>query len=107
MNKFYSLLLNSYAGLFGRRPKFGNSEEFFAAVEALTAALNAAGCGASAVSVKKGYGCLNGLTDGWALFLEHLEKAEDELPPQAPPEDRKKLRELASAARYAVYHPRG
>ncbi len=107
MNKFYSLLLNSYAGMFGRRPRFRDSKDFFAAVEALIAALKASGCGASAASVEEGYGCLTGLTDGWALFLDHMEKAENGLPPQASPEDRKKLREIAYAARYAVYHPRG
>jgi len=104
---FIDYLKNSYAALFGRRPKFKSSQELFSAVEELITALKASGCEASAASLEKGYGCLNGLTDGWALFLEHAEKAEKELPPKASPADKEKLREIIYAARYAVYHPRG
>ena len=107
MSGFLNYLKNSYAAMFGRRPRFKSSKDFFIAVEELTAALKASGCEASAASLDEGYGCLNGLTDGWALFLDHAEKAEKELPPQASPADRKKLGEIIYAARYAVYHPRG
>lgn len=107
MSGFVNYLKNSWVAVFGRRPKFKSSKEFFAAVEALIAALKASGCEASAASLDEGYGCLTGLTDGWALFLNYAEKAERELPPRASPDDREKLREIAYAARYAVYHPRG
>ena len=107
MSGFVNYLKNSWVAVCGRRPKFKNSEEFFAAVEGSIKALRAAGCEASADSVKEGFSCLNGLTDGWALFLDHLEKAESLLPPGAPPAEKAKLGEITYAARYSVYHPRG
>ena len=107
MSGFINYMKNNYAALFGHQPRYESSKDFFAAVEELIAALKASGCEASAASLEKGYGCLNGLTDGWALFLEHAEKADKELPPRASPADKEKLREITYAARYAIYHPRG
>lgn len=107
MSGFVNYLKNSWVAACGRRPEFKDREEFYAAVEGVIKALRAAGCEASSDSVKEGFSCLNGLTDGWALFLDHLEKAESQLPPGAPAAEKTKLGEITYAARYSVYHPRG
>lgn len=84
------------------RGELRTSDEIFAAARRLMADLRAAGFDAAAEEVQEGFSGLNGLTDGWACFLEHLEKAEGLLP--AGIEDlRRGMRALIRAARYAVY----
>jgi hypothetical protein len=52
---------------------FGSNEEFFQAVDELAAKLELNGCQRAAVALRDGLGCLNGLTDGWALLLESID----------------------------------
>jgi len=53
---------------------FRSNEEFFQAVADLMAKLEAGGHVQAAAELREGLGCLNGLTDGWALFLDSIQK---------------------------------
>src|SRR5437763_450272 len=55
---------------------FRSNEEFFQAVNDLIATLEAGGHQEAAAELREGFGCLNGLTDGAALFLESIEKVQ-------------------------------
>ena len=57
----------------GLASPFRSNEEFFAAVRALIARLEAAGMPDAAAELKDGFACLNGLTDGSALFLDTID----------------------------------
>jgi hypothetical protein len=54
--------------------KFQSHEEFFDAFDNLVTNLEGAGHHQAAGELRDGLSCLNGLTDGWALFLESIEK---------------------------------
>lgn len=75
---------------------FRSNEELFQAVEGLIARLEES----QAAQLKEGFSCLNGLTDGWALFLESIEKVRRG---RLDPEDRKALERIRKAVRAAVY----
>jgi len=50
-----------------------------------------------------GYRCLNGLTDGWALFLGSLEHVQATHAARFSLEDRQALQAIRAAANTAVY----
>ena len=52
---------------------YASNDEFFRVVSAFADRLNAEGHASAAAEVKGSFSCLNGLTDGWALFGESLE----------------------------------
>ena len=93
---------NRLLALLGGRGPLRSGEEVFAAARRLVGELRAAGWAGAAAEVQEGFSGLNGLTDGWAYFLEHLEKADKALPAEAGGL-RKELRAVIRAARYAVY----
>lgn len=103
MGQAYKNLKARLAVLFGKKPPFKSAGEVQEAARRLIASLETAGFSAAAGSVREGFSSLNGLTDGWALFLGGLEKARELLPPEAGAGDRKILEELIAAARLAVY----
>jgi hypothetical protein len=80
-------------------PPFQSDEECFRVVEALTAKLELEGHRQAADELRDGYRCLNGLTDGWALFLESLEHVQATRSARFCLEDRQTLE-----ARRAVAH---
>ena len=47
-------------------------------MDGLLTRLDAGGHAEAAAELRRGFSCLNGLTDGWALFLESIEKVEAE-----------------------------
>jgi len=57
-------------------PSLESTDEFFEAVAQLTAELEMHGHADAAAELRSGFGCLNGLTDGWALFLESIDKVQ-------------------------------
>lgn len=103
MGQTYKNLRGRLLVLFRGRPRFRSSGEIFAAVERLICALESCGFREAAASARVGYASLNGLTDGWADFMDAMERAESELPGTANPELKKEIRELAAAGRFAVY----
>lgn len=107
MNRILNNLKNQALVLLCGKPAFKNEAELFETVGELISELRLVGCEAVAACVQSGFYSLNGLTDGWAVFFDHLEQAYKDLPREAGPDIRKKLRRVLHAARCAVYRPRG
>lgn len=53
---------------------FATPDEFFAAVESLVASLEQRGERGAAEELRDGFSCLNGLTDGYALFRDSIDR---------------------------------
>jgi len=58
-----------------RAPAFRSADELFAATRGLIDDLNRSGKTRAAAELTEGMGRLNGLTDGWGLFLEAIDRA--------------------------------
>ncbi len=86
--------------------RFRSSEELFAATRALVRRLELAGLEEAAAELAEGYACLNGLTDGWALFLESIERVRSEWTDALRPEDRETLEDVLHDVRRHVYGKR-
>lgn len=80
-----------------------SSEELFHAVRDLIAELEAGGHPQAAATLREGFGCLNGLTDGWALFLESIEKVQATEAKNLAQENLKALEAIRAAAHGVVY----
>jgi len=72
-------------------------------VRGLIAKLEVGGHRTAAVELRDGFSCLNGLTDGWALFLEAIEKVCSTHAEAFAPDEREALDSIRAAARTAVY----
>ena len=90
----------------GKHP-FQSHEDFFRAVEDLTARLQRGGHLLAASELRQGLGCLNGLTDGLALFLESIAKVQATHADRFAREDQKALETIRVVVHRAVYWPRG
>ena len=86
---------------------FASSEELLAAVADLMTWLEASGHPQAAAELREGYRCLNGLTDGWALVLESIEKVETTHAPRWPRDEQETLKLIRKAVHKAVYGRRG
>jgi hypothetical protein len=82
---------------------FQSNEEYFKAVEDLIARLQSGGHRQAADELRDGYRSLNGLTDGWALFLESLEKVKAAYSGRFDREDREMLETIRQSTHKAVY----
>ena len=82
---------------------FRSSEEFFRAVEALIARLEGAGHQEAASELKDGLRCLNGLTDGSALFLDSIEKVRATEAKRFARDDQQALETIRAWVHVAVY----
>ncbi len=82
---------------------YASAEAFFAAVKTLIAQLEHAGFDEAAREIRAGFNSLNGLTDGWALFMESLEKVAAEHGPWLPGGLRAELHAMLAAVRKTVY----
>jgi hypothetical protein len=82
---------------------FQSNEEFFQLVGDLIARLEIGGHQAAAVELRNGFRCLNGLTDGWALFLEAIEKVCATHASAFAPDERNSLESIRATAHAAVY----
>jgi len=86
-------------------PSFQSNQEYFQAVTALMAKLELGGHQQAADELRDGYRCLNGLTDGWALFLESVEKVQATHAKRFSREDQQTLEVIRAAAHKIVYRP--
>jgi hypothetical protein len=86
-----------------RKAPFRSNEEFFQAVRTLIAKLEETGHAKAACELREGFGCLNGLTDGAAQFLEAIEKVRTTQSKTFAPEDRETLEAIRAAVHRAVY----
>lgn len=83
--------------------RFGSADELFEAVGALIESLRRTGHGQAAAKLQQGFASLNGLTDGWALFLESIEDVQDADSRNFIPGDKQKLDRIQKAVRAAVF----
>lgn len=82
---------------------FPSTEDFFQAVAALLARLVDAGHAKAADELREGLGCLNGLTDGWALFLKSVESVQSTYAKRLTQDEQRALEQIRAAAHQAVY----
>ena len=82
---------------------FGSNDEFFQDVRALVTRPESKGHQEAAAKLREGFGCLNGLTDGWALFLESIEGVRATASKRFDREDQRALEAIRAAAHVAVY----
>lgn len=83
--------------------RFKSSDELFQAARDLIARLEAQGQQEAATELRAGFGCLSGLTDGWALFLESIEKVRAADARRFDPDEKRALDALRAAVRSAVH----
>ena len=81
---------------------FTSLTEYFTAARDFIACLEAEGHRVAAAELDEGYRCLNGLTDGWALFLESIDKVRAERGAELSDDERRRLEALRRVARGAV-----
>jgi hypothetical protein len=82
---------------------FKSNERYFKAVADLAARLDSVGDAAAAQIIRDGMACINGLTDGWAQFLDAIESVERRFGGRLGAADREELRAIREAAHRAVY----
>jgi hypothetical protein len=82
---------------------FRTNEEFFQAARDLVSRLERKGHREAAAALRDGFGCLNGLTDGWALFLEAIEDVRTTASKRFDRDDQRALKTLRAAAHAAVH----
>jgi hypothetical protein len=83
--------------------KFGSTEEFFQAIRNLAADLERNGRREAATELMGGFSCLNGLTDGWGLLMESLERIQTTCSAEFATPEREALAEILAATHAAVY----
>jgi hypothetical protein len=81
---------------------FTSLDEYFVAARGLIVRLDGEGRRAAAARLDEGYRCLNGLTDGWALFLEAIDSVRAEHGAALSDDERRQLEALRRVARKAV-----
>ncbi|HZN37409.1 MAG TPA: hypothetical protein VFD82_01325 [Planctomycetota bacterium] len=82
---------------------FESSQELLEAVADLMTRLEAGGHVQALAEIRAGHRCLNGLTDGWALFLAAIEKVETTHALRWPRDEQKALKLIVKAVHAAVY----
>lgn len=82
--------------------KFASSEELFQVVRDLVDRLRRSGFLEAGDQLQEGFGCLNGLTDGWALFWESVRKVQAATRGKLGREEAALLEAVEVAARRAV-----
>ena len=80
-----------------------SNAEFFQACERLFQRLDEHGPHDAAARLREGFGCLNGLTDGWALLMESMEATLSRNRDELRPEDLAELEGLLQSVRRVVY----
>jgi hypothetical protein len=58
-----------------QKKKYSSVFEFYDDLNDLMKRMEGSGNTEAAAEIREGLSCINGLTDGWALLMEHLEKA--------------------------------
>ena len=81
---------------------FRSAEALFQATNELVASLNQSGHGSEAETLKSGLASLNGLTDGWVLFLDAIQEVERKSGAFTESE-KKAMAEIHDAVYEAVY----
>lgn len=82
---------------------FQSNHEFFDYVLSLTNSLARDGRGPAATMLNEGLASINGLTDGWATFLESVENVQNAYGRELTAIDANRLEKIRNTA-YAVVH---
>jgi hypothetical protein len=82
---------------------FRSNEEFFEAVRELLSRLELRAHHDAAVELRNGFASISGLTDGWAQFLQSVERVQTTASRRFAPEDRRALEAIQAAAHTAVF----
>jgi len=84
--------------------QFANTDEFFQFVRDSIMRLHRSGHSLVALRLSDGFRLINGLTDGWADFLDAVQKIQAEFAQTLPAEEREALERIRTATHGAVYH---
>ena len=82
---------------------FKSNEEFWQAIDGLIAELEKTGNSPAADELKNGKGLCTGLTDGWADFLDSIEKVKKQYSPQFNKAQKSTLKDIHRAVYRRVY----
>lgn len=82
---------------------FQTTQEFLQVVADLLARLEARGHQGAAAQLRDGLRCVNGVTDGWALFLESVESVQADASARFAEDDVQALARIRAAVRGVVY----
>lgn len=85
------------------KKEYKDNQEFFKDVRALQSELESHEEIEAAKEIRRGLSLINGLTDGWAMFLESLNKVNSEYSSSFTTEQKEKLCFYISLAHKAVY----
>lgn len=83
--------------------EFKSNEEFFAALRDLIDRIEKEGSIAAGQELRSGYSCLNGLTDGWALLMESMERTIAADRGKIGKTEMTELRDMLKVVKKAVY----
>lgn len=88
-------------------PVFNSSQDYFEAVQSYIDDLKASGYAEEAQTIQQAFRYINGLTDGWASYLDGLLTIESKMNsgklPNLTPAQCQRLKELTDFAYKAVY----
>ncbi len=82
---------------------FQSTEELLQAARDLIARLEREGHDSAAAELRDGFACLNGLTDGWAMFLESIERVKRSGSKHLDREERRALDAIREDVREIVH----
>jgi hypothetical protein len=85
------------------KKEYISNTEFFEDVEHYQKKLLECGHNHAAKEIQEGLGCINCLTDGWALFMESLEKVFAEYAAELSEEQKEMLNNFIAVTKKAVY----
>jgi hypothetical protein len=83
--------------------QFASNEEFFEFVRDSIMRLHTSGRSLAALRLSDGFRLVNGLTDGWADFLESVRGVQAEFDQVLLPEEREALERIRAALHTLVY----
>ena len=82
---------------------FSSNKEFFDAVSDLILRMEKSGQVDAAREIRLGFACINGLTDGWALFMEAIDKVLAEYSHSLPADQSSELKTMLNVVKKVVY----
>lgn len=82
---------------------YASNQDFFTAISKLAERLDEIGPKQAANALRSGLSCLNGLTDGWAMLLESIEKILSEYRDQISVAELSELLAMRDIVKAVVY----
>jgi hypothetical protein len=82
---------------------YKSSDEFFQALRDLTHRIEKQGNVGAVQQLREGFSCLNGLTDGWALLMEAIDKTISENQDKIEASDMSELKDMLKGVKKIVY----